>query len=339
LGTLNRSEKRRFVALGVTLLALVGANSAHAQCRAPGQFSACFDADPIWPSASASRLVLVSPATVTATGRVLLGVAATHGTRLVTLEVPAPDPAGRELSIVRRVSTLTLVSAVGLGAGSEATLSIPWTATQQGLGLDGIRSQTGEALPQHPLRDPRLGFASELWRYRAVAEATLGTRYTLVLPIGNEQALAGERGIVGAPALTMELQIGRFFAGVETGARLRQPTQLANARLGTQLVTAAGIGLEVVAEDRLTLSAEAFLAPTLVEQPEAGSALAPAEWMISASATPLGSKGPSLVLGGGGGLPLSTNPDSSLVGMTSPALRIVAIVRQPLALARDGPSK
>jgi hypothetical protein len=87
----------------------------------------------------------------------------------------------------------------------------------------------------------------------------------------------------------------------------------------------------------LTFAAEASLAPTLVAQPDGAfgrpGTLAPAEWLVSVSTAPLGKEGPAFVLGGGGGLPTSTTTEGeSYTGITSPALRLVALVRQPLVL-------
>jgi hypothetical protein len=338
LGPLIGGPKRT-VTLAAVAVALATASPARAQCRPQGQFSACLDADPLWLSGSPAKLVTVSPASVVEAGEVVVGVATSHATRLVTLEAPAPDPAGRELPLIRRVTTLTVLGAVGVGARSEATMAVPWTVSQEGLGLEGITSQSGNALPKRPLRDPRLGFATVLWRYRGVAEANLGSRYTVAIPLGDAAALAGDRGVVGAPSFTMDLRLGRLFAGTEVSARLRQPTRLADVRLGTQLVVASGIGFEVIEDGGLTLSGEFFAAPTLVEQPVDSSAFAPAEWLISASAKPLGARGPSISLATGGGLPVSTSAGSSVVAMTSPAARIAAIVRQPLPRRRKAAAK
>ncbi len=306
---------------------------ARADCSAQGHLSPCVDADAFWPTPSAAPFFGVTTAAATEPGELLVGAAVSHAERLITLEVSAPDPAGRELPIVERVTTVTLLSMVGLGAGFDASLVLPWTVTQSGLGMGGIVAQRGDPLAPHPLRDPRIGLGKRLWQHDGATTLTLGTRYTVAIPLGNASALSGDRGVVGIPAFSFEFERGRLFAATELSARLRQPSRFANTRWGTQLVSALGVGVTLHEALRLTLAAEAFAAPTLVEQP-GGDRLVPAEWMLSSSASPLGPKGPTVLLGGGGGIPWSTADSASVVGATASAWRFVAVLRQPLSRPR-----
>jgi hypothetical protein len=214
-------------------------------------------------------------------------------------------------------------------------LAVPWTVAQHGLGLGSVSAQSRADLAHRPIRDPRLGIAQVLCEREGAIRTALGTRYSLVIPLGDEEALAGNRGFAAAPALTFELEHARFFSGTELGARLRQPTRLANTRLGTQLVVGAGAGFDLAAPGRLAVAVEGWVAPTLIKQPPAPSGghdtLVPAEWFISVRSTPLNA-GPTVTVGGGGGMPLSTSGGNAAVGMTSPDFRMLVVVRQRLHL-------
>ena len=330
---------RLAAAVSALLVAWGAPSAALADCDSPGEFSSCFDADPFWPVASSVKFVQVGPASVEAPGAVFLGLATSHATQSATLELPSPDPRGRQLPVVEHVTTATLLAAWGLAARTEVSLALPWTIDQRGMGLGGVTSQSSDDLRRHPLRDPRVGVTRVLWQHDAAVRVSVATRYTLAVPLGDAPALAGDRTVVGVPGFAMGFARGRFFGAAEASARLREPTRLANARLGSQLVVAAGLGVDLLAKGRLSLSSEAFVAPSLVEQPTAASGnpsvLAPAEWLVSLGSAPLGRHGPTALIAGGGGLPLSTTDGSAGVGMTSPALRLVAIVRQRIGLRRS----
>jgi hypothetical protein len=310
--------------------------TAQANCSRSGRFSSCFDADPFWVSPGTGPFVTVSPAETTPPRHLVVGMAVRHATDPVTLELPSPDPEGREVGLVASVTVATLGLSYGFGSGSASFVSLPLTLDQQGAGIETVTSQRGDELAPNPLRDPRVGFAQRLWSRSGRVSAALATRYTVALPLGDEESFAGHRGFVGAPSFTMNLSHGVFFAGAELGLRLRQPVELAGSRIGSQLWVASGAGIELTTDRRFAIAAEFFVAPMLAPQRSRSSGnpdtLAPAEWLVSLQSSPLGSDGPTLVIGAGSGLPTSTAADDPVVGVTSPRLRWIGILRWPLAL-------
>jgi len=154
-------------------------------------------------------------------------------------------------------------------------------------------------------------------------------------------SFAGERSVVAAPALDVAVRHGPFFAAAEERVRLREPVAFAGDRLGTEFVSALGVGADVVEGGVLAVALEAYVAPYLSAQgrtlPDGtkvdSNGLVPAEWMLSAR-TRL--KGFTLGIGGGTAIPLSgesrTDPTgarttNSYAAVTSPEFRIALTLR------------
>src|SRR5205807_4599226 len=112
-----------------------------------------------------------------------------------------------------------------------------------------------------------------------------------------------ERAAVFVPSISLDYRSYRFFAGAELGVRIRPTEDFAGARIGTEGVIAAGIGLDVLKQhDLLAVTAEARLHPVFTEQATVaqspyglqssanGTFITPAEWMITARTAPLDRK-------------------------------------------------
>jgi len=333
------------LAVFATALALAPPARA-ADCAPESTYSTCFDADARWLSPPSAPFLGVAGAVPLAAGHHRLGAALGWLERPVVLALPSPDPTGRELRVVDRIVTLTLLEAVALGSRATLDAAIPLTLDQQGAGMASVTSLASAPAPR-VLRDPRVGLTLGLVRHRARIETALAARYVVVLPLGDERALGGERGFVGAPSLAVEGRAGRVFASAEAGARLRQPVQVGDTRLGTSLVAAAGVGYDPLRDRRLTLTAEAVAVPVLVRQPALperapGRWVVPAEWLVAVGSEPFGHWSPAFMLGAGAGIPLSSAPPgldargpSSAV--TTPRLRVVFTVRQELGPRRREP--
>jgi hypothetical protein len=134
----------------------------------------------------------------------------------------------------------------------------------------------------------------------------------VLVPAGDDALLAGERGWVVAPKLTLHAELGEFGALAELGARLRKATELGGFRVGHQLSAALGAYYAVVPNDALVLTAEAMALPVVTAQPRrdyddgsraVDARLVPAQWWAGL-ATRLAAD-TWLRVGAGGGLPLS----------------------------------
>src|SRR5262249_46739208 len=156
---------------------------------------------------------------------------------------------------------------------------------------------------------------------------------------GSAATFAGARGPVFAPSVVASLEGGALYASAVLGARIREPVELGGVRLGTQLVTMVGVGVRALPHERLDLSLESWLAPSLLS--EGGTRptgkyedrLVPAEWMLSAR-TRIDRL--TIAVGGGGALPLSseTRTDSDgatstehFAGITTPGFRGAIVFR------------
>jgi hypothetical protein len=337
------SETRAFVgvlAVGVAFQA----SSARADCQPPTRQSPCFDADELWIPAAPTRFIGIAPGRALAAHTWTFGVDATYLSRPVVLRTASPDPNGRDVRVVDDVVDLALAAAYAPVPHLELTAIVPAALYRSGTGLVGVTSQNGPTLPVAALRDVRLGVAHDLLPNPSSKERPdvgLATRLDVALPTGEQSSFAGERGPIVAPSLSLDFRSGIFFAGAQAGARFRRPVQIGGARLGTQIVSALGVGVNVLGEDRLAVALEGWLLPTLLSQrrtlPDGtaiiGGELIPTEWMVSAR-TRLDEV--VLALGLGSAIPWSTETrratdgeesTTHFAGVTSPRFRAALVVR------------
>jgi hypothetical protein len=315
---------------------LACAPNARAECTADTHVSTCIAADTFWAHPAPGPFSFVAPADTLASGAIAAGLTATYVARPIVLDVPSADPAGAEFEAVASQLDATLLGAYGVAPGIEADVALPVTLARSGVGVSPLTDQRTTALSGSSFGDVRAGAAFRM--LRAPPEQGLGfrvaARLDLALPTGDKQAFAGERTLVVAPAVSGVLESGRWFAGAELGARLRGANDLAGSRVGSQLLVALGAGASLLDQGALSVQIEAIALPTTAAQHQlgyvaasgqrevvgSGTALVPAEWLLSLRA--LFTPSISANAGAGGALPFFGASD-----MTAPRFRLVLALR------------
>jgi hypothetical protein len=290
---------------------------ALAECRAA---SPCVDAEPMWQSPSAVHFAIVSDSGALSTGQLALGTSFAFRLRPAVLTVPAPNQAGRDVHLIRHGTAWSLGARWGIGNRLELT-ALAAGLSQQGAGIKGVTSQSAPAIDSPVLQDPRIGFGYALeppWPHLG-----LKIRFEAKLPLGNAEALAGERSFVASPSVVAAMHSGGAFAGLELGARLRRPSEFFGTRVGSQAALALGLGYEFVGPG-LTFALETYLLPSLIDS---GPRYLPAEWLLSSRYAPRWLGNFSVGLAGGGGLPLSSGPGTASLAFGVPSFRALAYVR------------
>jgi hypothetical protein len=224
----------------------------------------------------------------------------------------------------------------------ELDFALPVTFGQGGAGLAPVAG--GPGLNDTALRDFRFGFAYAMGPARASADREgpetpagggwgLAARFEVSAPSGDRDQFAGERAGVFIPSLSADGRVGRLFAGAEVGARIRPTAQLLGARVGTQIVTSLGVGVDLLPRRLLSGVLEAWALENLVGQEDAfvqnnayatqpnRTVLVPAEWQLSARSAPFGDAF-TIQLGGGSAIPWSSD-----AAITAPRFRFVLSVR------------
>jgi hypothetical protein len=322
--------RRRVVlaySVSLPLLALLSASVLATRPAAAGECSGvtspCINDDTLWPHAGASRFVAVGSAETIAAGQVGFGLVTSYLSRPVVLTVPTPGPPGtKEYAIDDQVNGSFLYS-YGVTSRLELGLVLPVTFGQGGTGIAPLTGGLG--LRDTAVRDVRFGFTYAilpLARPAGVAGQGFGLagRFEVSAPTGDHDQFAGEGSGVFAPSVAADYRGGRAFAGIELGTRLRPTTELLGARIGTQLLAAIGFGYDILPRGRLSLSAEGWALPGLVQQrdvptPEQpgvftsnpngnGRYISPAEWQLAVRTAPLQNGDLSFQASGGGAIPL-----------------------------------
>jgi OOP family OmpA-OmpF porin len=297
--------------------------AAASPCEPETRQSTCFDADALFISAAPGHFVAIAPSAAPSVRTLYVGADATFLTRPVVLTTRSPDPSGREVPVVNTVTDVALAAAYVPAPRLELSLIVAFAAYRSGTGLSGVTSQSGPGLGA-AFRDVRLGAGYGIVDTQvgdSGVRLTVMPRLDLGLPTGDETSFAGEQRVLLAPRLSAGLAHGRFFTESEIGARLRAPVELGGARLGTELVTALGVGVSTLDGGLLDVGLEAWLRFTPVSQGRPGATLgvvdgtlAPSEWMLSLR-TQLGAV--SLRLGAGTAIPLSTETRRAVDGQES----------------------
>jgi hypothetical protein len=247
------------------------------------------------------------------------------------------------VALVSDMFNATVVAALGLPHRLEINLAVPVTLRQTGAGVEGVTSQQGSPVTRTVLRDPRIGAGFELVEPQPIAHFAMKLRLTLSLPLGDERALAGERFFVVSPGAAFSVEHGPMFASSELALRLRRSASLGGTRVGSQALAALGAGFSLLGDELLAVCAETWLLPTLSSQEHAlpdgaraSGVLAPAEWLLSVRSRPFREHPLSVQLGGGTGLPLSTERRAEadggvetehFAGVTSSRFRFVLALR------------
>jgi hypothetical protein len=162
-------------------------------------------------------------------------------------------------------------------------------------------------------------------------------------PTGDANEFAGDRGAVLVPNVAVSYAQSRLFAGMDLGFRFRPVNEFAGARLGSQLTTAAGVGVDILERERLAVLLEGRAYVNFPEQSKPtqsttelkselnGNRIVPAEWFLGVRSAPVLAGDVTLLLGGGGPIPFGDD------AITVPRFRfILAVVYAPIARDTDG---
>jgi OOP family OmpA-OmpF porin len=308
-----------------------------------GPVSPCINADTLWSHAGPARFVAVGSTETVRRERLGFGLASTYLSRPIVIHVRSPGGAGSDQYAVNDLANGTFLWAYGVSDRLELDLALPLTYGQGGTGLAPVTG--GAGLNDTAARDMRFGFAYALLSRPRGAAASgepdgpgVAARFEVSAPTGDRSQFAGEGAGVFVPGLAADYRAGRVFAGAEVGARIRPTAQLLGASVGTQVLTAIGVGVDVLPRALLSAVLEAWALPTLAEQGDVtlsggaepgaygtvpnGKHIVPAEWQLSARTAPLRSGDLAIQLGGGGAVPFGS--DSVI---TAPRFRFTLGVR------------
>jgi hypothetical protein len=306
------------------LVTFAGAREARAkECTNP-LVNTCINSDTYWPNPGPTRFATVGGTETVGQGQVAFGLMATYLSRPVVLRVASPGPGGSDQYAIDNQVTGNFLFAYGVTPRLQLDFALPYTFVESGAGTSPLTG--GEALHDTAVRDLRFGFAYALVpRERISPDAqtekdpfswSLASRVTVSAPTGDSSDFAGERSAVFAPALAADVRYHALFAGLEVGARLRPTTEFAGARVGSQLATGLGVGVDVLDRERLSLMAEARSYVNFAEQHDTaqsafgissrpnGKSITPAEWLIAVRTAPLLAGDISFLAGGGGPIPI-----------------------------------
>lgn len=317
------------------LLALTTSQARAAECAARGGYSGCIDANALWLRPGAEGFVSVPSSRSTPAARVAFGVAAMAIVRPLVLEVPSPDPDGREVRLVDYAIDENVLLAAGLGYGVELGVTLTSVLHQRGSGSEGITSQRAAALASATERDVRLSVA-----YAAPAGAQFGLkpRFELSVPAGDESAYASEGTLVAAPGLSASAALGRFTLAGLLALRLRRAVELGPVRWGSQAELALAADALVLTRPNIAFTLETFALPSLGSatsrrgrSTDVSVTLIPAEWLASVRIQPDTAEPWFVSAGAGTGLALSAEERAgtrrALFAPTTPAFRGVLSVR------------
>jgi hypothetical protein len=309
-----------FAGLATAAALLVARPAAAKNCS--GLYSPCIDDDTLWPHAGPARFVAVGSTDTVPTGQVGFGLVTTYLHAPIVLKTSLGPSSGRaDQDVIKDQVNGTFLWSYGVTRRLQLDIAVPLTFGQGGGGLAAVTG--GDGLKDTAVRDMRFGFAYALVPHPRVPDDAMPTSFGLVgrlevsAPSGDADQFAGERSGVFVPSLSADWRSGRFFAGAELGARLRPTTELAGARIGTQLVTALGAGYDLLKRrELLTVTAEAWALPTFAEQHDLeygqyatvsapnGKSITPAEWQLAVRTAPVHDGDISIQAGGGGGIPI-----------------------------------
>ncbi len=319
-----------------------------------GVASTCINDDTLWPHPGPARFVAVGSTQTIAAGQLGFGLVASYLSRPIRLVEKSPGGSGSEQDIINDQANGTFLWSYGVTDRLELDLALPLTFGEGGTGIAPVSGGIG--LRDTAVLDLLFCFAYSLHPPHRVdpdAPASPGrtapntwglvVRFDVSAPTGDSDQFAGEGRAVFIPSLAADFQSGRWFAGLELGARIRPTTELLGARVGTQLVTALGVGYDFLPRELLTGTLEAWALPTFAEQHTItlqdgafvstpnGQHITPAEWQLSVRTAPLRGGDLAIQLGGGGPIPL-TGEDT----LPRPQVRLTLGVRwEPLARDTD----
>jgi hypothetical protein len=345
---------RRRVGLAFSLalpVALQVAPTPAAADTCSGIYSPCINADTLWPHAGAGRFAAIGSTETIAPGQIGFGLVTTYLSRPIVLDVPAPAPPGSKQYAIDDQVNGTFLFSYGVSRRLELDMALPVTFGQGGTGLAPVTGGLG--LKDTAMRDMRFGLAYAIVPHAPPAQSSpqpdglgVAARFEVSAPTGDRDQLAGERSGVFVPSVAADYRRGRFFGGLEVGARVRPITELLGARVGTELLAALGFGYDILPRGLFSATAEAWALPSLVEQHDVqapqpdvmvsvpnGKFIAPAEWQLSLRTAPLRGSDVSIQAGGGGAIPFGSD-----TFITTPRFRFTLGVRWAPTAPRAAPA-
>ncbi|MGZ3475399.1 MAG: thrombospondin type 3 repeat-containing protein [Polyangiales bacterium] len=300
--------------------------------------STCIDSDLLWPTAGTTTFFSVGSARTLDGGRFGFGIATDLQRKPLVLRKNAAGPAG-DVGVpgIGTQVVSTFLFSYGVTDRFEVDVATPLTLFQNGTGVSSVTGGSSSDLsrgvtdvPNNAVRDVRIGAAyaiAPLPRDYGGHGVGLSARFDLSLPTGDDEAFAGDRGVVAVPALLLENRIGPVVMGAHAGARIRSKTQFFDRTVGSQGYLGLGFGYSLDKRETITLTAEGFALPTLVE-----NGPSPLQWLAGVRWS--GLWGGDLVLhaGGGGGFRSAERAE-----LLEPSYRFVFDIRYaPISLDRDG---
>lgn len=353
-GLLMRRAKARGALVCVSILAsMSGATRAHAQQCSNPLVSTCINSDSFWPHAGPQRFAAVGGTETVAARQIGFGLVTTYLSRPVLLRVASPGPGGSDQYVIDNQVNANFLFAYGVTDRLELDVGLPITLVQTGAGTSPLTG--GRPIRDTAVRDARFGFAyaivprARMDLEKAAEEGgprkgfAITSRLVMSAPIGDNTDFAGERTMVFSPSVAADYRVSRLFVGAEVGGRVRPVTEFAGARVGSQLTSALGAGVDVLRRDVLSILLEGRAHYTFDEQHSSqqsafgitsrpnGTRIIPSEWMLGVRSAPLLDGDVSFYLGGGGPIPLGE------AAITVPRFRFVlGVTYAPLQRDSDG---
>jgi hypothetical protein len=335
-------------------LVLPARRAAATDCA--GTLSPCINDDTLWPHAGPSQFESVGSTETVARRQLGFALVADYLSRPIVFKLASATGTTTQYAINDQVNG-TFLWSYGVTDRLELDFALPITFGQGGVGLTPVTG--GPGLHDTALRDIRFGFAYALGPSRRPVEPSdvqgngwgLAARFEVSAPTGDHDQFAGDRTGVFVPSFAADARVGPVFLGAEVGARIRPPTQLLGARVGTQIVTSLGAGVDILPHRVLSGVIEAWALETLVGQEDAfvqngiytthsnSTVLVPAEWQLSARTSPFADGDFTIQLGGGSAIPWSGDG-----AFTTPRFRFVLglrwapLGRERAAVAEPPPS-
>jgi OmpA-OmpF porin, OOP family len=352
----RRLQAPAFSARGVLSCVLLGLafgtpSEAKAECSNP-LVNACINSDTHWPNAGPIRFFGVASTETVGQSQVSFGLVSSYLSRPVLLRVASPGPGGSDQFVVDDQITGTFLFAYGVTDRLQLDLALPVTFAQNGAGTSPLTG--GAPLRDTAVRDLRFGMAyalvprARIDPSKAALEGGVGkawslaARFIVTAPTGDQDAFAGERSAVFVPDLAADYRVSRLFFGADVGMRIRPVTEFAGARVGTQVTTALGGGVDVLDEERLSVFLEGRAFWNLPEQHDTfqsafattsipnGRRITPAEWTLGVRSAPIFGGDIAFMAGGGGPIPIGD------AAITVPRFRfLLGIVYAPVERDTD----
>ncbi|WP_394830939.1 hypothetical protein LVJ94_30975 [Pendulispora rubella] len=307
-------------------LASYEAAAAPSSCDNP-QTNTCINAETLWPNPGPSRFVGVGGTETVAPAHLGFGLLASYLSRPIVLHLPSPAPTGTDVNALDNQINANFLFAYGITKQLELDLALPLTLIQSGSGISGLTA--GDRLHSTAMRDLRFGFAyAILPRLEPEQPFALTARLVVSAPTGDSDQFARDKSAVFAPSLAADYRRGKFFAGLELGARIRETSEFVGGRVGTQGYAALGFGFDILRNDLLSVTGEARVLPIFPEQHDLvqdgaflrsepnGKHLVPAEWTAGVRSAPFEKTDVAFQVSGGGAIPFN-DP----VAMTTPRFR------------------